>query len=277
VRTRLRIDLAYAGGSYSGWAIQPGLKTVQEELETALAVALRLERSQVRTVVAGRTDAGVHALGQVCHLDLPEGSELTPAALLSVGRRVQGALQRAPLRIHSIGVAPEGFDARFSPLSRTYDYRIADKSAIKNPLHSAFTVETSYDLDHTEMIRLGASLVGLHDWATFCRPRVGATTIRELKEYRWEREESGVLVATITADAFCHSMVRALVGAAVAVGRGKITHDRVLVLLESKKRTSEFVTMPARGLLLREVTYPDAAELAARAALTRNKRSADPD
>lgn len=277
MRIRLRIDLAYAGGSYSGWAVQPGLKTVQDELETALAVALRIERSDVRTVVAGRTDAGVHALGQVCHLDLPEGLELTPAALGSIARRVQGALGRAPIRIHSIALAPEGFDARFSPLSRSYEYRIADAGATKNPLHREFTVETNYRLDHQEMSRVARSLLGLHDFATFCRPRVGATTIRELQEYRWDRDDSGVLVASIRADAFCHSMVRALVGAAVAVGRGKLTHDQVLVLLENKKRTSDFVTMPAHGLLLREVTYPDADALAARAALTRKKRNADPD
>lgn len=231
----------------------------------------------MRTVVAGRTDAGVHALGQVCHLDLPEGMDLSAAALANIGRRVQGALRAAPIRIHSIGVAPEGFDARFSPLSRTYEYRIADKEAVKNPLHSAFTLETNYLLDDAEMSRLSASLLGLHDFATFCRPRVGATTIRELQDYRWERDDQGVLVATIRADAFCHSMVRALVGAAVAVGRGKLTHDEVLVLTGKKERTSDFVTMPAHGLCLREVAYPDGTEMATRAALTRNRRNADPD
>lgn len=277
MRVRLRIDLAYAGGSFSGWALQPGLVTVQETLETALGTALRLERSLVRTIVAGRTDAGVHALGQVCHLDLPEGVELSAAALANIGRRVQGALRAAPIRIHSIAVAPEGFDARFSPLSRTYEYRVADKKSVKSPLHSAFTVETNYSLDGREMARVGRSLLGLHDFATFCRLRVGATTIRELQEYRWERDDRGVLVATIRADAFCHSMVRALVGAAVAVGRGKLSHDEVMNLLKKKERTSDFVTMPARGLLLLEVAYPVGAEMAERAALTRNRRNADPD
>jgi tRNA pseudouridine38-40 synthase len=277
VRIRLRIDLAYAGGAYSGWAVQPRLITVQETLETALATALRIERSLVRTVVAGRTDAGVHALGQVCHLDLPEGVDLSASALSTIGKRAQGALRGAPIRIHSITRAPEGFDARFSPLSRTYEYRIADTTSVKNPLHSAFTLETNHSLDDREMARLGTSLLGLRDFATFCRLRPGATTIRELQEYRWERDDSGVLVATIRADAFCHSMVRALVGAAVAVGRGKLTHDEVLVLLHKKERTSAFVTMPARGLSLREVAYPDAREMGERAALTRNRRSADPD
>lgn len=271
------MDLAYAGGSYSGWAMQPGLTTVQEDLERALATALRIPRPQVRTIVAGRTDAGVHALGQVCHLDLPEGFALSAAGVNNIGRRVQGALQGAPIRIHAITVAPEGFDARFSPLSRTYEYRIADHQATKNPSHSAFTLETTYRLDDLDMGRLSANLVGLRDWATFCRPRVGATTVRELQEYSWQRDQHGVLTATIRADAFCHSMVRALVGAAVSVGRGKLTHDQVMALVTKKERTSDFVTMPARGLSLREVTYPDAAELADRAALTRNRRGADPD
>lgn len=277
MRTRLRIDLAYAGGGYSGWAIQPGLKTVQDELEKALATTLRANRSLIRTVVAGRTDAGVHALGQVCHVDLPDGVDLSSVALANLGKKVQGALRQAPITIHSISRAPEGFDARFSPLSRTYQYRIADKKAIKNPLHRAFTVQNSYELDDGAMVELGHALVGLHDWATFCRPRVGATTIRELQSYEWVRDPDGVLVATIRADAFCHSMVRALVGSAVAVGRGKLTVARVLHLLEAKKRTSEFVTMPAHGLALVSVAYPNESELAERAALTRNKRAADPD
>lgn len=274
---RLRIDLAYDGGGYSGWAMQPGLTTVQEDVETALSIALRLERSQVRTVVAGRTDAGVHALGQVCHLDLPEGYTIGAQALANLSKRVQGTLHGAPITIHRIAVAPEGFDARFSPLSRTYEYRIADTFAVKNPLHRAFTLHMNYALDDTEMARLGSSLVGLHDWSTFCRPRVGATTIRELLSYRWVRDEAGVVVATITADAFCHSMVRALVGAAVALGRGKVKHDEVLALKQARQRTSAFVTMPAHGLSLVAVAYPEEDDVAARAALTRNRRAADPD
>jgi tRNA pseudouridine38-40 synthase len=127
------------------------------------------------------------------------------------------------------------------------------------------------------MVELGHQLVGLHDWAAFCRPRVGATTIRELQSYEWVRDHDGVMVATITSDAFCHSMVRALVGAAVAVGRRKLTIDQVLAIREAKKRTSDFVIMPPHGLALVRVAYPEDSELAERAALTRNKRAADPD
>jgi len=277
VSIRLRIDCGYHGGHFSGWAIQPGLSTVQGALEAALAVALRLEPTQTRTVVAGRTDAGVHALAQVCHLDLPPGYELTPHALQQLQKRVQGALATNTIVIHGISQAPEGFDARFSALSREYRYRIADASSIKNPLHAGFTLWNSYRLDDAAMDAVAQSLTGLHDWASFCRPRVGATTIRELQHYRWARDDDGVLVARVIADAFCHSMVRALVGAAVAVGRGKLTPQQVLDLRAAARRTSEFATMPAHGLSLVSVAYPKDQELATRASLTRNKRDADPD
>jgi len=277
VGIRLRIDFAYAGGSFSGWAIQPGQVTVQEALETALAVALRLERSEVRAVVAGRTDAGVHAIAQVCHVDLPDSLNLSESALGGLLRRVQGALGRAPVSLYSLSLAPEGFDARFSALSRTYEYRIADAQAKKNPLHANFTVKTSYTLDEEAMQEISAKLVGLRDFASFCKPRVGATTIRQLIDFSWRRDAEGVLVATITADAFCHSMVRSLVGAAVGVGRGKISAGEALSLADAGLRTSAFVTMPAHGLCLIDVSYPGDDEMAQRAQITRNKRAADPD
>jgi tRNA pseudouridine38-40 synthase len=277
VGIRLRIDLGYAGGSFSGWAIQPGQLTVQETLETALAVALRQERTEIRAVVAGRTDAGVHATAQVCHVDLPDSLTLSESALGGLLRRVQGALHRAPVSLYSISIAPDGFDARFSALSRTYEYRIADALAKKNPLHTNFTVKTSYTLDEQAMQEVSAKLVGLRDFASFCKPRVGATTIRQLMDFSWRRDTEGVLVATITADAFCHSMVRSLVGAAVGVGRGKISVAEALSLADKGVRTSAFVTMPAHGLCLIAVKYPADDELATRAQITRNKRAADPD
>jgi tRNA pseudouridine38-40 synthase len=197
--------------------------------------------------------------------------------MASLAKKVQGALRSAAITIHAISVAPEGFDARFSPLSRVYQYRIADKSAIKNPLHRAFTVVNSYPLDDRAMAELGHALLGLHDWAAFCQPRVRATTIRELLTYEWARDSDGVLVARIQADAFCHSMVRSLVGAAVAVGRGKLSVPEVLALRDAKVRTSAFVTMPPHGLALVSVEYPGDHEVAERASLTRNRRGADPD
>jgi len=277
VRIRLRIDVAYSGTDYAGWAIQPHHHTIQGALEQALAVALRIELHQARVVVAGRTDAGVHAVGQVCHLDLPEGYVMSPHALGQLANRVQGALATQTIVIHSISQAPAGFEARFSALSREYRYRIADRASLKNPLHATFTVWNKYQLDGNAMDRLGLALTGLHDWASFCKPRVGATTIRELTHYRWARDEDGVLVATVIADAFCHSMVRSLVGAAVAVGRAKLSIPDVVALRDAKKRTSEFPTMPAHGLTLIAVRYPKDNDVASRATVTRNKRDTDPD
>ena len=277
MRIRLRIDLGYAGTRYAGWAIQPVHRTVQGELEVALAVALRLDRSEVRTIVAGRTDAGVHAVAQVCHLNLPEGMELSARAQAELSTRVQGALGSSGIVIHRIGVAPEGFDARFSPLWRSYRYRICDATSFRNPLFQNFTLKSPYNLDGDAMNTLGRELSGLHDWASFCKPRVGATTIRELMHYSWERDAEGVLVATVTADAFCHSMVRSLVGAAVSVGRGKISVEEAIRMRDAKKRSSLFPTMPAQGLALIHVEYPPDSELLARAELTRNRRNADPD
>jgi tRNA pseudouridine38-40 synthase len=277
VRVRLRIDLAYAGGSYAGWGIQPINPTIQGELERSLSIALRIDRGLTKTVVAGRTDAGVHAVHQVCHVDLPEGYSLSAYALGELANRVQGALATQNIVIRSITEAPPGFNARFSALSREYHYRIADRGSFKNPLHQSFTLWNRYALDGDVMDQVGQELQGLHDWASFCRPRVGATTIRELTHYRWVRDSDGVLTGTVIADAFCHSMVRALVGAAVAVGRGKLSLSEVLALRDKKARTSEFPTMPAHGLSLIKVTYPNDAELAERAELTRNRRAADPD
>lgn len=274
---RLRIDLGYNGSQYSGWAIQPQHRTIQGDLEKALALALRLEPAATRTVVAGRTDAGVHAIGQVCHVQLPDGYELSAHALGQLRARVQGTLATRDIVIHAISVAPEGFDARFSAMSREYEYRIADSLSLKNPLHATFTVWNSYPLDGHAMDELGKALVGLHDWSAFCKPRVGATTIRELQHYHWRRDHDGVLVARVIADAFCHSMVRSLVGAAAAVGRGKLGVQDVVRLRDEKQRTSEFPTMPAHGLSLVKVSYPQDSELSQRASLTRNKRDADPD
>ncbi|WP_159606547.1 tRNA pseudouridine synthase A, partial [Agromyces humi] len=168
--------------------------------------------------------------------------------------------------------APAGFDARFSAVWRRYEYRVADASAERDPLARRRTAVRPKHLDERAMDAAAASLVGLHDFAAFCRPREGATTIRTLQSYRWTRASDGVLVATLQADAFCHSMVRALVGACVAVGEGRLDEDEPEALLRAAERTSAFTVMPAKGLVLTEVGYPDDAELEARAAQTRRRR-----
>ncbi|OAH49345.1 tRNA pseudouridine(38-40) synthase TruA [Microbacterium oleivorans] len=272
---RLRIDLAYDGTDFRGWARQPGLRTVQGTLEAAIA---RILGGDPRLVVAGRTDAGVHASAQVAHLDLTDGQERRllsgrrpePEALAA---RINGVLGPYPdVAVHRVSVAPEGFDARFSAVWRRYAYRVADRTTGYDPLERGRTTWVAAHLDVASMDAAARSLRGLHDFAAYCKPREEATTIRTLLEYGWRREESGVLVASVKADAFCHSMVRALVGACVAVGEGRIGVDRVAEIRDELVRTNEVKVLAARGLTLTEVGYPADDLLAARAEQTRARR-----
>jgi tRNA pseudouridine38-40 synthase len=276
---RLRLDLAYDGTGFHGWAAQPGLRTVQGLLEPALATVLRCEA--VPVTCAGRTDAGVHARGQVSHLDVPEGILIAaagrstappPQALL---RRLNGSLP-ADLRVRTVAEAPAGFDARFSASWRRYAYRIADSPALVDPLlrHAVLTWPRRLDLE--AMNRAGAALVGEHDFAAYCRPREGATTVRNLLELGWARDSSGVAVATVRADAFCHHMVRALVGALVAVGEGRRDADWPGEQLRRGVRDGAVTVLHAHGLTLEEVRYPPDGELAAHAAATRRLRAPVP-
>ena len=273
--TRLRIDLGYLGTNFSGWAIQPGLRTVQGSLEEALAIALRCDRSLITSVVAGRTDAGVHALHQVCHVEIPVGVKL--GKLDSLLKRVQGTLRTDDIALHQISLAPEGFDARFSALSRTYEYRIDDRGSKRNPLHHLFTYRSSFSLDDAAMNAVSQKLCGLHDFAAFCRPKPGATTIRHLTHFAWTRDEDGILTGSVIADAFCHSMVRSLVGSAVAVGRGRLGVKEVVELRNKGERTSAWTTMAAKGLTLISVEYPPDELVASRALDTRTRRGSTSD
>jgi tRNA pseudouridine38-40 synthase len=281
--TRLRLDIAYDGTNFTGWAKQPGIRTVQGELEAAIAIILRRHGQPPTLTVAGRTDAGVHATGQVAHLDV-EAAQLAHLAKKhgrtapqpgdALARRVNGiAGLKSDVYVSGATIAPAGFDARFSPIYRRYEYRIADAAAERNPLLRNHTVWFPAELDVDAMNSAARELLGLHDWAAYCRPRAGATTIRELQEFSWQRDATGVLLARLQADAFCHSMVRALVGAAVSVGQGQLGGDRLLGIRSDAQRTSEFKVMPAAGLTLVEVGYPDDAALAARAAQTRARRT----
>ena len=281
---RIRLGIAYDGTDFAGWSRQPGLRTVQGVLEEALATLFRRTGTAPRLTVAGRTDAGVHALAQVAHLDVEEealaavarprrgqDADATPEAALA--RRLTGILGAdADVVITHAERAPAGFDARFSAIWRRYEYRVADASAMRDPLERRRTVVHPGHLDVGAMDAAAATLVGLHDFAAYCRPREGATTIRTLQAYRWTRAEGGVLVASLQADAFCHSMVRALVGACVAVGEGRLDVDDPAALLNARERTSAFKVMPAKALVLTEVGYPDDHELEARAAQTRARR-----
>ena len=288
--TRLRLDVAYDGTAFSGWSRQPKLRTVQGELEAALATILKRHGTPPTLTVAGRTDAGVHALGQVAHLDLTDAQlaglddshrgkggakpdRTTQGRAARLARRLNGIAGNAgDLHVKSATVAPAGFDARFSAVWRRYEYRIADRAAEKNPLLRAGTLWYPGELDVDAMNAAAQSLLGLHDFAAYCKPRVGATTIRTLQAFDWSRDDHGVVVARLRADAFCHSMVRALVGASMAIGEGVLEPDRAAALLDQGQRTNEFKVAPARGLALVEVGYPDDGDLAARAEQTRARR-----
>lgn len=262
---RVRIDLAYDGTDFSGWAKQPNLPTVQGSLEEALATILR--RDDVQTVVAGRTDAGVHAMGQVVHVDVPDDVDVSTLAA-----RLNSYLSQSAISIHSAREADPGFDARFSPIYRRYEYRITDTASIRDPRTRHYTLWMDESLDVERMNRAAESLLGLHDWTTYCKPREGATRVRELQQFGWHRDENGVLVATIQADAFCHNMVRNLVGVCVAVGRGRLEPADAVILRDQRVRTAAFAVLPPQGLTLSEVGYPDAAELALRAEQARSRR-----
>jgi tRNA pseudouridine38-40 synthase len=274
---RVRLDLAYDGTDFSGWAAQPGRRTVEGELSSALTTVLRAQEP-VRLTVAGRTDAGVHARGQVVHADvevaaweaLPGRSDRAPQeAALS---RLRGVLP-ADVVVHAVRVAPEGFDARFSAVRRRYLYRLCDDPSAADPLRRRDTVLHKRPLDVAAMDRAARALVGLGDFAAFCRKREGATTVRTLLEYSWARLDDGTLAATVVADAFCHSMVRALVGAVVPVGEGRRDTGWPAEVMRAGRRDPAVGVMPPHGLSLEEVVYPDDARLAARAAESRAVRS----
>lgn len=263
---RLRIDLAYDGAGFHGWARQPGLRTVQGSLEQALATVLRVP--SVEVTVAGRTDAGVHARGQVAHLDASL-EEPQPDRLL---RRLNGVLD-PDVRVRRLSEAPAGFDARFSAVWRRYAYRVADRLDAVDPLARAHVLAWPRPLDLDAMNRAAGRLLGEHDFASFCKRREGATTIRTLLELSWRRGADGVLVATVRADAFCHNMVRSLVGCLLAVGEGRRTPDWAAQVLAVRQRDPAVTVVPAHGLTLEEVGYPAAGELAAQAARARVVRT----
>jgi tRNA pseudouridine38-40 synthase len=268
---RFRIDFAYDGTNFNGWARQPGLRTVQGAMEEALA---GLTRNEVELVVAGRTDAGVHATAQVAHLDLPErdkyGKEWRCEDLLY---RLNRMLDE-DIRINSITHAPPFFHARFSALRRKYIYKIADGRRQLEPL-KRFDIATWYrDLDEKLMNEASRLLLGEHDFAAFCKTGGVGTTIRRLEKFDWRRDDD-LLIADVVADAFCYSMVRNLVGACVRVGEGRFEPKWIKDVLENRERVSESLVFPSRGLALVSVDYPSDVELEARAKITIARRDED--
>jgi len=265
---RVRLGIAYDGTALHGWARQPAQRTVQGDLELALATVLRHD---VDLTVAGRTDAGVHATGQVAHLDLPAALWAQHEAKLL--RRLRGVLP-PDVAVTSAAPAPAGFDARFAALARHYAYRLTDAVAGPSPLRRLDTVGWPRALDVPAMRVAAALLLGQHDFAAFCRRREGATTIRVLQALDVVRDGDLVTVAA-SADAFCHSMVRSLVGALLAVGEGRRAPEWPAALLGRTSRADEVPVAPAGGLTLLAVDYPPDDQLAARTAVTRARRDAD--
>ena len=281
---RLRLDLAYDGTAFAGWATQPGLRTVQAVLEESLATILRTGPRGVpapRVTVAGRTDAGVHARGQVAHVDVEDDALQASRGrgdrplLEALVARLSGVLP-PDLVVHRVTDAPDGFDARFSATRRRYTYRLCDDTAARDPLARTSVVWHRRTLDVEAMQESAEPLVGLHDFAAFCKPREGATTIRTLEVFAWSRDEAGLVVADVQADAFCHSMVRSLVGASLAVGEGRRGRDWPALQLAGRSRDGTTHVAPAHGLTLEEVSYPPDQEMADRAALTRARRAVEP-
>jgi tRNA pseudouridine38-40 synthase len=264
--TRVRLDVAYDGTAYAGWARQADQPTVQGVLEDALATVLRTPSP--RLTVAGRTDAGVHARGQVAHVDLPP--QVAADRLLL--RRLNGLLP-LDVRVRRVSVAPAGFDARFAAVSRTYRYRVADRPELVDPLRRADVLVWPRELDLAAMRAACPAMLGEHDFAAYCRRREGATTVRGLLALGWERPPDGLLVMTVQADAFCHSMVRSLVGAMLAVGEGRRAPDWPASLLTLGARSSAVVVAPPHGLVLEAVEYPSDDELLSRQTVTRNRRA----
>jgi tRNA pseudouridine38-40 synthase len=273
---RFRIELGYDGTDYNGWAKRPGHPSVQADVLRALSTLFGETKNDFGMRVGGRTDAGVHALHQVIQI------ELTSAQLKRIGRsrelvgRLNTMLPPA-IRIYSIEPAAAGFDARFSATSRRYRYRIADLSATRNPLEARFTLWANYFLDEKLMHEAAQQLVGLHDFVAYCKPRLGSTTIRLVREITVTRNAAlgNILEIELEADAFCHNMVRGITGALIKVGSGRLGAEVLGELLQASRRSSEFKVVQPHGLTLIRVNYPADEQLADQADATRKRRTLD--
>ncbi|WP_054815813.1 tRNA pseudouridine(38-40) synthase TruA [Nocardia arizonensis] len=267
-RARIRLDIAYDGTDFIGWARQPGLRTVQGVLEESLS---KVYREPIQLTVAGRTDAGVHAQGQVAHFDTAAFDDPADFDGPKLVHRMARFLPK-DVRVTGARVAPPEFDARFSAIRRHYRYRLTTAPYGADPLTARWIVPCR-PVELEPMREASRSLLGLHDFAAFCRRRDGATTVRELQRFDWDRD-GDLLTARVSADAFCWSMVRSLVGAVLAVGEGRRTVEWVAGLLGESSRSSAVTVAPAHGLSLVAVDYPADADLAARNIRTREMRAA---
>jgi tRNA pseudouridine38-40 synthase len=267
---RIRLDVSYDGTDFSGWAAQPGRRTVAGVLQAELDRILGAGTATALTV-AGRTDAGVHATGQVCHVDIPD--QAWSAVRETVVRRLAGLLP-LDVRVRAAYEVDPAFDARFSALFRRYEYRVTDARFGSEPLRRRDTLAWPRPLDLGLLNEAAAGLVGEHDFAAFCKRKDHATTIRMVTRIEWRRDPDGIFVATVQADAFCQAMVRSLVGGMLTVGDGRRPPQWPASLLTRTDRANDVPVVGPHGLILVEVGYPDPTEYATRADQTRNLRTA---
>ncbi|MEV5530352.1 tRNA pseudouridine(38-40) synthase TruA [Streptomyces prunicolor] len=269
---RVRLDLSYDGTAFSGWAKQAGgRRTVQGEVEDALRTVTRSGAVAYDLTVAGRTDAGVHARGQVAHVDLP--GELWAEHREKLLKRLAGRLPK-DVRVWGVAEAPEGFNARFAALWRRYVYRVGDRAGGVDPLLRSHVLWHDWELDVDVMDAAAKSLVGEHDFAAYAKKREGASTVREIFDFEVTRRADGVVEIEVRADAFCHNQVRSMVGALVFVGDGHRGAEWPRKVLDAGVRDSAVHVVRPHGLTLEEVAYPADGLLAERQLLARRVRGA---
>ena len=268
---RFRVDLAYDGTDFAGWAKQPGLRTVEGDLVKMFEKVFGKSKTDFDMRVAGRTDSGVHAKHQVCHLDVPQ------KRLSRIGRDPLNAFRlntliADDLIILDIHQITSDFDARFSALGRRYRYTIVDPEFKKDPMLVRYALTHKRVLDVDLMNLAAKELIGLKDFAAFCKPRVGASTIRNLTTFEVSRDPAGLITIDIHADAFCHNMIRSLVGSIMAVADGRLSIQDLIQVQKSGKRANKFKTIDAKGLSLESIDYPDPVDYAKQANLNRVMR-----
>lgn len=261
--SRFKALLSYDGTNFFGWAKQSDQRTVQGEVESALST---IYGSAIDVIVAGRTDAGVHATGQIIHFDLPEGSDISN--LVYKANRIFDA----DLRFIEVTPAPPGFHARFSALRRYYRYKIADNNRVLAPLDRLDIATWFRPISEEILNEASKVLLGEHDFAAFCKFREGGSTIRRLEKFEWQRDSDGILIGNIVADAFCYQQVRNMVGAIVTVAEGRHDIAWLQAMLENKERVTDSMVFPSNGLTLVRVDYPEDSELLARAERTIARR-----
>ena len=239
-----RLDLSYDGSGFHGYSRQPTVRTVQGELEAVLARVLE----PVDTVVAGRTDAGVHACHQV--VSFSTGKPVDPDRLARSLTKLLGP----EIVVYAVARAPDSFSARFSATRRTYRYRVLN-SPFPDPLRRTTSWHVREPLDLEAMNRAVGYLVGEHDFASFCRRREGASTVRTVLSAGWSARSDSILELEIAGTAFCHQMVRSIVALSVDVGRGRIEPGTTLLILDAKDRNRARGAAPPHGLVLWRVDY----------------------